>query len=305
MATVVCVGISVHDIVFRMTELPRAQVKHYALGRSEVTGGIAANAARTVARLGGRAVLGSRLGEDLAATSVLRELAAEGVDVRAVHAVPGGRTSLSAVMIDPGGERMLVNDTDPRTLASTEGVPLAAIERADAVLADTRWADGATLAVRGARLRGIPAVLDFDRAPEAGGTDELLVTASHVLFGRQGLLELIGSDEPGEGLGRVRARSRAWLGVTRGEEGVFWLEDGSLRHLPAHAVAAVDTLAAGDVFHGAFALALAEGESEPVALRFANAAAAIKCTRPGGGAGAPRRAEVEELLRKSDPPPRK
>src|SRR5438094_413377 len=58
-------------------------------------------------------------------------------------------------------------------------------------------------------------------------------------------------------------------------------------------------LAAGDVFHAAFALALAEGRAEAEALRFASAAAALKCTRFGGIVGAPTRAEVEHLLMKS------
>jgi len=66
--------------------------------------------------------------------------------------------------------------------------------------------------------------------------------------------------------------------------------------MPVFSVRAIDTLAAGDVFHGAFALALAEGAREREALRFAAATAAIKCTRFGGGAAAPDRAEVEVLL---------
>jgi len=58
----------------------------------------------------------------------------------------------------------------------------------------------------------------------------------------------------------------------------------------------VDTLAAGDVFHAGFALALAEGRDEPAALRFGAAAAGLKCTRFGGITGTPRRAEVEAFL---------
>ncbi len=66
--------------------------------------------------------------------------------------------------------------------------------------------------------------------------------------------------------------------------------------MPAPRITAVDTLAAGDVWHGAFTLALAEHRDIADAARFANAAAAIKCTRPGGRLGAPRRAEVAALL---------
>ena len=58
----------------------------------------------------------------------------------------------------------------------------------------------------------------------------------------------------------------------------------------------VDTLGAGDVWHGAFALALGEGHDEHEAIRFASAVAAIKCTRFGGRAGVPDRTETEAFL---------
>jgi sugar/nucleoside kinase (ribokinase family) len=90
-----------------------------------------------------------------------------------------------------------------------------------------------------------------------------------------------------------RARACA---VTAGAEGSSWIADGAASHVPAPAVVAVDTLAAGDVFHGAYALALAEGRAIRDAARFASCAAAIKCSRPGGRDGAPTRAEVDARL---------
>jgi sugar/nucleoside kinase (ribokinase family) len=89
----------------------------------------------------------------------------------------------------------------------------------------------------------------------------------------------------------------AFLAATRGPLGTIWLnETGELEETPAFPVQAVDTLGAGDVFHGAFTLRLAEGEGVREALRFAAAAAALKCTRHGGGLAAPQRLEVEQLL---------
>jgi len=86
------------------------------------------------------------------------------------------------------------------------------------------------------------------------------------------------------------------VAVTDGEHGALWRADKARGHQPASTVDAVDTLAAGDVFHGAFVLALAEGRNENEALRFASAAAALKCTRFGGIAGTPTRTEVDQLL---------
>ena len=79
---------------------------------------------------------------------------------------------------------------------------------------------------------------------------------------------------------------------------VAWERDDVRRVAGAHVfdVDAVDTNAAGDVFHGAFAVGLAESMPFADIIRFASAAAAIKCTRYGGRLGAPYRAEVEAFL---------
>jgi sugar/nucleoside kinase (ribokinase family) len=69
-------------------------------------------------------------------------------------------------------------------------------------------------------------------------------------------------------------------------------------------VQTVDTLGAGDIFHGAFALAITERRDLPDALRFASAAAALKCTRFGGAFASPQRAEVERFLSEAESTPR-
>ena len=89
-------------------------------------------------------------------------------------------------------------------------------------------------------------------------------------------------------------------GVTmRSELGYFWFDKGTIRHVKAPVVTVVDTLSAGDVFHGAFALALLEGKSIEDCARFACVAASLKCTRFGGRLGCPARAEVELMLSES------
>ena len=88
----------------------------------------------------------------------------------------------------------------------------------------------------------------------------------------------------------------SFLAVTEGPRDVLWRKGARLRKSPVFAVEAVDTVGAGDVFHGALTLALAEGRDMVAALRFAAAAAALKCTRLGGSAAAPWRGEVEALL---------
>lgn len=141
-------------------------------------------------------------------------------------------------------------------------------------------------------------MIDADTA-EPAALQALAGEAEYAVFSEPGLACFAGAGDIEGGLHRALALGARLAAVTRGERGVYWIEAGQaqgLRHLPAFEVAVVDTLAAGDVFHGAFALELARGKAPADALRFAAAAAAIKCTRPGGRAGSPARQEVERFL---------
>ncbi len=137
-------------------------------------------------------------------------------------------------------------------------------------------------------------MIDLDLA--ARPHDPLLALGTHVIASSEALRATAGGGDLGAGLKLLAAHVPGFLAVTDGANGVFWLESGALRHMPAFAVTAVDTLGAGDVFHAGFTLALVEGSDIPGALRFACAAAALKCTRFGGAAGAPMRAEVDAFL---------
>src|SRR5262249_44957465 len=85
----------------------------------------------------------------------------------------------------------------------------------------------------------------------------------------------------------IAGTTPSFLAVTQGPRDVLWREGATLRQSPVFAVEAIDTLGAGDVFHGAFALALAERREVAAALRFAAAAAGLKCTRPGAFMASP------------------
>src|SRR5207237_805839 len=127
-------------------------------------------------------------------------------------------------------------------------------------------------------------------------SDDLFRIATHVVFSSECLRATTGVDDLAAALARVARETSSFLAVTDGPRDVLWLEHGGVCSSPAFAVKAVDTLGAGDVFHGAFTLALAEGRDIPAAMRFAAAAAGLKCARIGGSAAAPYRAEVETLL---------
>jgi sulfofructose kinase len=286
------------DEVFRVEPFPQPDGKVEAHDFFVANGGCAANAAVAIARLGGRAALAGPLGGPAGADSngdyVLAALAHEQVDCSGCRRIAGARTALSAIFIDRSGQRMIVTYRDDRLAAAVPGDPAGLVKSVDAVLADNRFAGFVRPICSAARARGIPVILDADRPTRA--TDDLFQIATHVVFSSECLRATTGLHDLGEGLERIAQSTRSFLAVTDGPNDVVWREGCTRRNSSVFAVEAVDTLAAGDVFHGAFALALAEGRGLDAALRFAAAAAGLKCARVGGSAGAPSRAEVELLL---------
>jgi sulfofructose kinase len=297
---ILCTGIIVLDEVFRVEEFPKPDGKVQAKGFFVVNGGCAANAAVAIARLGGRASLAGPLGGPAGADDngdrVLAALKRENVDCTFCQRVDGLSTALSAIFMDARGDRTIVTYRDERIATTTPSDPEKIVAAADAMLADNRYPDFVLPICAAARRRNIPVVLDGDRPTVED--DPLFGIATHIIFSSECLRETTGTSDLTEGLERIRRHSDAFLAVSNGPGAIVFLEDGELRQSPVFAVEAVDTLGAGDALHGGFVLALAEGRSEPEALRFGAAVAGIKCSRIGGSAGAPTRAEVEAFLTK-------
>lgn len=291
MAAVLVVGVAVIDFVFAVESLPDRPTKYRAQTAEIVGGGCAANAAVAVARLGGRATLGARLGQDGIGDMIVEGLRQDGVDCRLVQRSQGARSSFSSVYVDAAGERQIVNFRGENLVTSTDW--LAAARPADAVLADTRWGDGAIRALALAAEWGVPGVVDAEAPMDAA----VLAGASHVAFSRDGLTDFTGETSVEAGLRAADKALPGWVCVTDGAAGTYHFEGGQLIQSAAPRVVVRDTLAAGDIWHGAFALALAEGRDERTAIRFANVAAALKCTTLGGRAGCPDRAAVETRMK--------
>lgn len=288
MAEVLFCGMAVVDFVFQVDEMPRAAEKYRADDAGIVGGGCAATAAVACARLGGRALMAGRLGDDQIGALIADGLTAEGVDCAWLRRFPGARSSWSSIYVDAAGERQIVNFRGADLPDDADWLDIGA---AGAVLADTRWVAGGLAVLRAARAKGVPGVLDG----EAPIDPALAGEASHVAFSLQGLRDFTGETDRDKALRLAAARLPGWVCVTDGAAGAFIAGD-EITHVPAPRVEVVDTLGAGDVWHGAFALRLAEGVAEAEAVRFANAAAALKCTQRGGRDGAPTRAATEELL---------
>jgi sulfofructose kinase len=295
---VLCAGIIVLDEVFRVEEFPEPDSKVEAKGFFVVNGGCAANAAVAIARLGGRAALagpmGGPAGQDSNGDRVLQAFAREKLDTAHCQRIDGLATALSAIFVDAKGDRTIVTFRDERIATAVPDDADAIVAGADAVLVDNRFPIFVRPVCEAGRRRKIPVVLDGDKASVEN--DPLFRICSHVVFSSECLRTTTGVTDLAEGLRRIARHSDAFLAVSNGPGDIVVLERGVLRTVPVFQIRAVDTLGAGDALHGGFVLGLAEGLNTDEALRFGSAVAGIKCSRIGGSAGAPTRAEVEAFL---------
>ena len=294
---ILCIGMPVRDLTFRIDELPERGFKVNASHFEEIAGGNALNAAIGIVRLGGRASLAGPMGDARETSSryIFDRLAHEGIDTRHLIHMPGLVTPVSNIMIDPSGERTIVTFRDPELWKVKLPDADTLLRDCAAILTENRCAEFCTDLCAEARKRGIPVVVDVDRAMSL--REGLLNASSHLIFSSEALQATAGVADNAAALQKIAKLTPSFLAGTRGPRGTIWLDArGELQETPAFPVHTVDTLGAGDIFHGAFTLAITEGEDVPAALRFASAAAALKCTRFGGAFACPQRPEVEAFL---------
>ncbi|MCG8336143.1 MAG: PfkB family carbohydrate kinase [Proteobacteria bacterium] len=297
MSKIICLGIAVLDQIFTLPDLPEKAGKYFAHEFLEVGGGPASTAAVTAAKLGADVEFWGRVGDDNVGDRIVKELNTYGVNTQFTRRIKDTHSALSAVMVDQRGERLIINranaglDTDPSWL------PLERIETGDVVLADSRWIQGAELILNQASEKGLISVLDADSTPN-DDISSLVEKASHVAFSKNGLREYTGETDFESSLYKASSGLNSWVCATDGARGTFWFENNEFKQMPAFKVNVVDTLGAGDVFHGALAYSLSQEFDIEQAIRFSNAVAAIKCTKLGGRAGIPSRTEVDHFLTK-------
>ena len=294
---ILCIGMPVRDLTFRVSGVPGRGSKENATHFEEICGGNALNAAIGIVRLGGRASICGPMGDvrDASDRYILDKLAHEGIETKHIVHMPRLVTPISAIMIDPSGERTIVTFRDPELWKVHLPPSKTLLDDCAAILTESRCAEFCTDLCAEAVRRGIPVIVDVDRAMSL--REGLLNASSHLVFSSEPLQETADIADDAKALHKIAKLTKSFLAGTRGPQGTIWLdENGSIQETPAFPVHTVDTLGAGDVFHGAFALAITEKQELRQALRFASAAAALKCTRFGGAFAAPQRAEVEALL---------
>ena len=281
-------------------------------------GGIAATALVAVARLGGRAEMWAAVGDDWIGDLILRGLDEEKVDTRRVERVKGRRGPLMIVCVDqPTGERCFFHATGHCHAGHAIG-DLRRLKGAGCLLIDGTRPESDLRAARAARRLGVPVVADVGWMGER--TPTILKYVDYAILSESCAWSILNGPEkvstrcatagltgraaecPEGRLWRaacraVRAMGPACVVITLGAKGLVYLDGDRFGRMKAFRVKVVDTTGAGDVFHGAFCYGLVAGFALEQNLRFASAAAAMKCRHIGGRAGIPTRREVMQFLK--------
>lgn len=295
---VLCVGAAVLDTLFRVHDMPTGQGKVLPYEMLQIAEGMASSAAYTVHRMGGRASLWGAVGDDETGARILRDLSESGIDTSGMIVAKGARSALSTIIIDDRGERLIVPFYDQKLHETKRPCTEADLAPFDAVLVDVRWPELALDVLTVARALGKPAILDGDVAPVAT-LEQLAPAATHIIFSEPAAERLTGLSNVADMLPLLHQRyPQTFIAVTAGPLGCYWTEPGdpTVHFQSTMKIEAVDTLAAGDVFHGTFALTIAEGMESRAAIQLSSVAAALKCQVFGGRTGAPTRAEAEKVM---------
>jgi sulfofructose kinase len=290
-----CVGHASVDHHFEIEAFPPRPTKTPAHSYRMIVGGMAANAAIAMARLGAPVRLLGRVGNDSTGDFVRSQVQTYDVQVY-LEQVAQAHTSVSSVIVDAHGERQIFNHRGD-AITKAHALDTEQLRGAQALLTDPRWHEGALAALHWAAQHHVLSVLDADVAPQSV-LQKLVPAARWAVFSEPGL-RAYAPQLGQEAALRLALTSGAQVSmVTLGERGVLWCEQGSsqLHEQDGFSVQAVDTTGAGDVFHAALTIALSERASAQDAVRFASAAAALKCTQRHGVLGTPCRGEVNDFL---------
>lgn len=300
--SIVVVGSSNTDMIVRVRHLPRPGETVLGGEFSSAAGGKGANQAVGAARAGGNVRLVARVGMDGLGEQALAGFRRDGINVQSVFRDNTTPSGVALILVADDGENCIAVAGGANTRLTSADVKKAAkaIRSASVLVVQLETPLGtvqtaATIAARA----GVRVILN--PAPAQPLPDSLLQSIS-ILTPNETEAELLtGVKVTNEAAAtraarKLRARGVQAVILTLGSRGAFLAVVNHEQLVPGFEVKAVDTTAAGDIFNGALAVALAEGSSLLEAVRFANAAAAISVTRLGAQPSAPTRREIDSLL---------
>ena len=298
----IVVGSANVDLCMNLPELPGPGETLGSGVFRQTFGGKGANAAVAAAQAGGDVALIGCVGQDSNGEAMLANLRAKNVDISHIEKHPTAPTGVAFIFIDQHAQNMIgvaagSNDgVSPERLEAMRGE----LGRASVILVQNEGPDKTVFHLLEMAREGSWKIL-YNCAPARLVPLPLLAIVEWLILNESEAAFISGNGVATLPEAETAARAILQLGVknvliTLGAEGVWVAQADQCLHVPAYKVKAVDTVAAGDIFCGALAVACAEGRELADAVRFASAAAAISVTRPGAQNAAPSRGEIETLL---------
>lgn len=305
MPRVAVLGSSNTDMVVKLRNLPGPGETVIGGTFSMAAGGKGANQAVAAARAGGKVTFISRVGSDTFGQQSIAGFIHEGLDTSHVGIDERAASGVALILVDQAGENSIGVASGANAEISVSDIEkaLGAITSSDIFLAQLEIPLAAVeAAITAAHRAGVPVVLN--PAPSQPLRTEILPRIS-VLTPNEREAEHLAGTQIHDDAGTVQAaRSLLKRGVqsvviTLGGRGAYIADMTHGEFVPAFHVRAIDTTAAGDVFSGTLAVALAEKASLREAAVFASAAAALSVTKLGAQPSAPRRADIESFLKQN------
>jgi len=294
---VVGVGANSVDFVYRLPSFPSPDSSFAKLRISEhliSCGGQVTTALATCAEIGLSTSYIGTIGSDRNGSLMREELTRRGIDT--TYSVARNTANPFAVILldEDHGERVVLWHRDAAIALSPAEVDREAITAARLLHVDDVDIAASLQAANLARAAGKPVTSDIERTSD--DVWELIDAVTIPIFAEHVPAELTGDANLPRALERLRKPHHAMLCVTLGARGALLLAGHEVIHEPGLNVQAVDTTGAGDIFRGAFVSSLLGGDSPRDIVRFANAAAALSCTRIGAMRSVPSAAETSQAM---------
>jgi len=297
---VIGIGANSVDYVYRLPAYPEPDGPNAKMRISSHTlccGGQVATALATCAAMGLRTKYIGATGTDDNGRRIREEMARLGIDM-ADAVIRDVTNQFAVIMVDEQlGERIVLWDRHEGLALRARELPPDVLSSARVVHVDDVDQDAAIAAARIARDAGAIVTSDIDRLTPR--TEELVSAVTMPIFAEHVPPALTGEQDCERALRKLRRLNAGMMCTTLGPRGAVLLDADRFHHQPAFEIEAVDTTGAGDVFRGALIAAMLRGDGVDDLLRYANAAAAISCTRLGALNGVPARSEVDALVQQS------
>jgi len=293
---VVGLGQACVDYLGRVPSYPQEDGKVELLDLASQCGGPASTALVTLSRLGIKTSFLGSLSDDPIGAEILKGLQADRVDHSFLRITPGHTSQFAFIAVSrQSGNRTIFWHRGSVPPLKREEVDLSPFPGARVLHLDGLMIEASVEAARQAKARGLQVVLDAGTLRD--GSLELAAQVDVLIASSRFAVPLVGENSPAEkaleALSRLGPRE---IVITLGSKGSVGWNRGELIAQSAFPVNVVDTTGAGDVYHGAYIYGLLQGWDMSPCMRFASAAAALKCRAIGARAGIPTLHEVTRFL---------